>query len=154
MSIGAIFGSASAGVAQDRVGRRMTVIIACLVYLVGATVEVRAVSYGMLLSGRLVVGLAIGVFASTGPLFISEISPPSIRGQLVTANQLNVCIGILGGYIVNRYLPGWRYQLGFGIPFAAVLCFCFAFITPFSPRWLVAQHRCVGYCRRNGFNCT
>lgn len=68
-------------------------VIASLIYIAGALTEFFAHSYGVLLLGRIIVGVGIGYFSSTVPLYIAELAPTSIRGKLVTANQLNVCIG-------------------------------------------------------------
>lgn len=143
MTIGAIPGSATAGLLQDWIGRKATVVLACVIYIAGAAVEFfsHGHSFEMLLTGRIVVGLGVGWLSSTVPMYIAELSPAHIRGMLVTSNQLNICIGILLGYLVDAFVTNWWVQLGCGILLAAPLILSFLFVTPMSPRWLAAQGR-------------
>ena len=91
--------------------------------------------------GRIITGLAVGLYSSTIFLYSAELSPPHIRGKLATCNQLMVCVGILLGFVVDKYIVDWRHALASGIPVAALLCLCFVFVTPRSPRWLVKKGR-------------
>jgi len=118
-------------------------VLACIVYIGGAAIEFFSHnhSFEMLLSGRIVVGLGVGWLSSTVPMFIAELSPAHIRGMLVTSNQLNICIGILVGYLVDRFVTHWWVQLGCGAFLAGPLILSFLFVTPMSPRWLAAQGR-------------
>jgi sugar porter (SP) family MFS transporter len=141
-AIGATFGALLAGWPQDALGRRITLIVACCIYGGAVTVSVTAGSFVQLFVGRLVTGLAIGLFSSTAPMYISELAPPAIRGTLVTVNQVCICSGILLGYGVGKLFgTNWRLMLGSGLPIAAVLLLAFVFVTPFSPRWLVTKGR-------------
>lgn len=188
ITIGAFFGTASSGIPQERLGRKFTLVVASAIYIVGVVIEIVAPSYAILVTGRIVVGVGVGWFAATVPMYIAELSPSSIRGRLVTANQvrpcsrerhghgaqacgpeaperpycscpavskprasqLNICIGILLGYVVNWGFAGgasppsvdaWRWILGVGIVPAGALFLAFLLITPPSPRWLAKQHR-------------
>lgn len=142
-AIGATVGASLAGFPQDWLGRRLTLVIACVVYGGAVTVSVTSASFAQLCAGRLITGLAIGLFSSTGPMYISELAPPAIRGSLVTVNQVCICVGILFGFAVGKIFPTtqWRYMLAFALPVAALLLLAFAFVTPFSPRWLVTKGR-------------
>ena len=73
--------------------------------------------------------------------YSSELSPPHIRGKLATTNQMWVCVGVLLGYVVDKYITNWRFALASGIPIAVLLCLCFLIVTPRSPRWLVKKGR-------------
>ena len=141
-AIGATVGALLAGWPQDALGRRITLIIACCIYGGAVAVSITAASFVQLFAGRLVTGLAIGLFSSTAPMYISELAPPRIRGMLVTVNQVCICSGILLGYAVGKLFgTNWRYMLASGLPIAAVLLLAFTFVTPFSPRWLVTKGR-------------
>ena len=75
-------------------------------------------------------------------MYIAELSPPSIRGKLVTCNQIAICTGILLGFVVDKLLvPQWRLMFVAGLPLAVLLLLSFIFITPFSPRWLMTKGR-------------
>nr|WP_234403543.1 sugar porter family MFS transporter [Halarchaeum acidiphilum] len=113
------------------------------VFFGGSLVMAAASDVYWLIGGRVVVGLAIGVASVVGPLYISEIAPPAIRGSLVSFNQLAVTIGILCAYFVNYAFSGagaWRYMLGAGMVPAAVLALGMAYM-PESPRWLFENGR-------------
>lgn len=85
--VGATIGSILAGLLQDRIGRRFSLILSCIVYIGATIVSYSANSFAMLAGGRLQTGFAIGIFSSTVPMYIAELSPPSIRGKFVTVNQ-------------------------------------------------------------------
>src|SRR3546814_9827008 len=76
------------------------------------------------------------------PLYIAELSPPSVRGKMVSINQLAIVIGILLAYLSNYYLASWeenwRWMFGSGA-LPAILFFAFVFLVPESPRWLLAN---------------
>jgi sugar porter (SP) family MFS transporter len=141
--VGAIFGAAVGGRLADRLGRRRLMVAGASVFFGGSVVMGLAPSVSWLVVGRLVVGFAIGVASMVGPLYISEIAPPKIRGSLVSLNQLAVTSGILLAYLVNYAFKGpggWRWMFGSGVVPAAVLALGMLFM-PESPRWLVEQGR-------------
>ena len=131
-----------AGFAQERLGRRRTLALCCVAYVAATLVSFTAQSFAQLAAGRVLTGASVGVFSSTAPMYIAELSPPSRRGQLVTVNQVCICTGLLLGYFASALIPGdWRWQLLSGAPLALVLCAVFVFVMPFSPRWLMMKGR-------------
>lgn len=142
MPVGATLSCPFAGILQDVFGRRITLIIAAVFYIAAVSVSSTAHGYSQLVAGRVLTGMAIGVFSSTAPMFISELSPPSMRGRLGAVNQMCICIGIMVGYISCKVLGSdWRWQFMAGAPVAMLLAAAFIFITPFSPRWLLTKGR-------------
>ena len=142
MPIGATAACLVAGLLQDGLGRRVTLVLASLVYIASALLSHWAVDFAMLAGARLLTGVSIGVFSSTVPMYIAELAPPQLRGTLVTLNQVSICTGILLGYMVDKFLtPYWRWELVAGLPIAVTVLLCFLFVTPFSPRWLLAKGR-------------
>jgi MFS family permease len=103
----------------------------------------QASGFCVLLLGRLVTGFGIGITSLIVPLYIAEISPPNIRGALITIGQVMTSIGILVSYIVTFAFAeqkNWREMFGFGfIPLAIFLLGLF--FVPESPLWV------KGYCR-------
>ncbi|RCH81887.1 myo-inositol transporter [Rhizopus azygosporus] len=140
-TFGAIFGGFFAGVFTDRFGRRILVIISSLVFIAGALIMALARSFPVLLIGRIVVGLGVGIASMIVPVYVSELSPKSIRGRLNTLNTLVVTFGQVIAYVMNiafsRVPDGWRYMFGIaGIP--ALFQLIIMPFLPESPRRSVA----------------
>lgn len=136
--IGCIVASAVAGTIADRIGRRLTLFGAGVVFLMGAVVSALAPNEGVLLCGRFVVGIGIGLSSVVAPLYISEVAPAQTRGGLVSLYQFAITVGILGAYLVDYSLAGagqWRWMLG--LAFIPSLILMGGMIRmPESPRYL------------------
>ena len=142
--LGAIFG----GVPGDKYGRRDSLRIMAVLYVVSALGSCLAWDWYSLLFFRFIGGLGIGGSSVLGPLYIAEIAPASWRGRLVGFFQFNVVAGILVAYLSN-YLIGlagfgmdseWRWKLGVSAA-PAVFFFLMLYVIPRSPRWLATQGR-------------
>lgn len=141
---GAMFGPFLAGFLTDLLGRKKINIIASVVFVVGSILVASAYTISMLIGGRLLLGLAIGIVAATVPLYLAELSPKDQRGKLVTFFQLAITVGILLSYVVGygfeSYANAWRLMFWAGfIP--AILLFLGMLFVPESPRWLIAKGR-------------
>jgi sugar porter (SP) family MFS transporter len=137
--IGAVVGAAIAGPAADTYGRRLMILIAAGVFIVGALASAAAPGVEVLVLARIVIGVAIGLASAAAPVYISEVAPPESRGRLVSFFQLAVTIGILVAYLVGLafdHVEGWRWMLGLGCVPALALAFGMVRM-PQSPRWLV-----------------
>lgn len=99
--LGAVCGAALSGRITDLRGRKRTIFGTACLFAVGSILCAVATNIGVLIAGRIAVGLAIGVASYTAPLYIGEIAPPKLRGGLVTLNQLAITVGILLAYIVD-----------------------------------------------------
>lgn len=143
VTLGALFGSLAAGELSDRIGRKKTVLAAALLFIAGALIQASAPGTAILVVGRLIVGVGVGVAAVAAPLYGSEMASAGRRGRLVSAYQLAITIGIFLAYLVNGMLshdPAWRLMLGLSaIP--GIFLALFALVAPESPRWLVKQGR-------------
>jgi len=144
---GTIIGSIFAGIPGDRYGRRDSLRVMAILYVLSALGCGFAFGWNSLVFFRFVGGLGIGGSSVLGPMYIAEISPAAWRGRLVGFFQFNVVVGILLAYLSN-YLIGlagfgaaeWRWKLGVSaIPATAFLLMLFGI--PRSPRWLVAKGR-------------
>lgn len=141
--VGGILGALINGIVADRLGRKLMVQGAALIFIAGAAASALSPSAGALLASRFVLGLALGAVSASAPLYIAEISPAAGRGRLVTLFQLAITIGIMLGYFVDRALTGsgnWRLMLGSSALPALILLFGM-FILPHSPRWLIKMGR-------------
>ncbi|CAN0364705.1 unnamed protein product [Ectocarpus fasciculatus] len=119
--VAAVTAAVSGGPAMERWGRRPVILLAAVIFTVGAVILAAATSYGTLVGGRLVVGVGIGLASLTTPVYIAEASPSHIRGKLVTLNTLFITVGQVVAGIVDGLFSdtdgGWRYMLGLsGVP--------------------------------------
>ncbi|GJU11698.1 inositol transporter 4 [Tanacetum coccineum] len=141
---GAIVGAAFGGWMNDRFGRKKSILCADLLFIVGSVVMALAPNPWVIIVGRLLVGLGVGIVSMTSPLYISEASPARIRGALVSTNGLLLTGGQFLSYLINLAFaktPGnWRWMLGIaGVPpLVQFILMCFL---PESPRWLYRQDR-------------
>lgn len=142
--LGTIVGSISAGLPADRIGRRNSLFIAAVLYLISALGCALAPSWAILVASRFVGGIGVGLASVLSPMYIAEVSPSRLRGRLVALAQLNIVIGIVVAYFSNDALismeNNWRYMFGVeAIP--AALFLALLFFVPRSPRWLVSRER-------------
>ena len=141
--VGAVVGALAAGRISDWIGRRRTVLITALVFIVGVLLAAFTPTYPTLLVARIIIGLAVGSASMVVPLYIGEIVPPRVRGGLVSLNQLAITVGILGSYLIDYGLSGtgnWRLMFGLAaIPAAAL--FLGMLFQQESPHWLIRQGR-------------
>jgi len=136
-----------AGFPGERIGRRDSLRLMAILYLISGLGCAAAWSWPSLVAFRFLGGLGIGGSSVLGPMYIAEIAPAKLRGRLVGVFQFNVVFGILLAYFSN-YLIGlrglgaaeWRWELGVtAIP--AALFFLMLFGIPRSPRWLAKKGR-------------
>lgn len=144
--VGAIIGAAISGWIGDTYGRRLSIVIADLFFILGAIIMAAAPDPYVLILGRLLVGLGVGIASITAPIYIAEASPSEIRGALVSTNTLMTTGGQFLSYVVNlafTEVPGtWRWMLGAaGLP--ALLQLVLMLFLPESPRWLFVKNKQV-----------
>jgi sugar porter (SP) family MFS transporter len=141
---GAAIGAATAGYLSDRNGRRLVILGAGLLFIAGAIISAVAQGVVVLVIGRFLVGLAIGVASMLTPLYLAEISPARVRGAIVSLNQLCITGGILVSYLVGFVLAsssdGWRWMLALGA-LPGIILAAGMLVLPESPRWLAGRGR-------------
>jgi len=144
---GTVIGSMLAGYPGERLGRRDSLRLMAILYLISGLGCAFAWNWPSLVAFRFLGGLGIGGSSVLGPMYIAEIAPARLRGRLVGLFQFNVVFGILLAYFSN-YIIGtrglgateWRWELGVtAIP--AALFFLMLFGIPRSPRWLAKKDR-------------
>jgi sugar porter (SP) family MFS transporter len=141
--VGAVAGALVAGRVADRIGRHPTVMATALVFIAGVLLAAFTPTYPVLLVARIIIGLAVGSASMIVPLYIGEIVPPSIRGGMVSLNQLAITTGILGSYLIDYGLSStsnWRLMFGLAVIPAAALFIGMLFQNE-SPHWLIRQGR-------------
>ncbi|PAN44251.1 hypothetical protein PAHAL_9G028800 [Panicum hallii] len=139
---GALGGSILAYRVADFLGRRIELVTAAALYILGALVTGFAPNFVALIIGRILYGIGIGLAMHGAPLYIAETSPSQIRGTLISLKELFIVLGILFGYLIGSLeidkVGGWRYMFGFGAPLAAVMALGMWSLPP-SPRWLLLR---------------
>ena len=150
--IGTVIGSLIGGIPTEKYGRKVTLYMVAIAYLLSAIGTAYAVDWSIFLIFRFLGGLGVGVSSVVAPMYISEIAPPAKRGQLVAMFQFNIVFGILMAYLSN-YLLGnigdnaWRWMLGVqAIP--SVLFLATILAIPESPRWLILKKGLVDSARK------
>jgi len=149
LNLCALVGSLAAGRTSDYIGRRYTILLASVLFMVGAILMGYGPNYAILVVGRCVGGVGVGFALMIAPVYSAEISSASSRGFLTSLPELCIGIGILLGYVSNFFLGkltlklGWRVMLGVAaLPSLALALVILAM--PESPRWLVMQGRLEG----------
>jgi sugar porter (SP) family MFS transporter len=145
--LGTVVGAMTAGIPGQRFGRRDSLRVMAVFYVVSALGCAFAWNWSALILFRFIGGLGIGGSSVLGPMYIAEIAPAQWRGRLVGFFQVNIVVGILLAYLSNAVIDTmrlgpteWRWQLGISaVP--AILFLVALFGIPRSPRWLVMQSK-------------
>jgi len=157
--IGCLFGSLFSGIMSERWGRKPSLLAAALTFAISSICTGFAGSFATMVLWRMAGGLAIGLASSLAPMYIAEVAPAEIRGQLVCLNELTIVIGILSAQVANwliarpvadasaaAILTSWNGQQGWRLMFAATAVPAILFLlgmlfVPESPRWLAMRGR-------------
>lgn len=151
---GAVFGTLISGILSSRLGRRRTILVSAVIFIVGSLACALAPGEHALIAARFFLGIAVGVASFTTPLYLSEISPQSVRGSMISMYQLMITIGIMLAFLSNTWLASyatfggvtgghWRLMLGI-IAIPAAIMFLGVLFLPESPRWLFLKGRKEG----------
>jgi sugar porter (SP) family MFS transporter len=157
--VGCVVGVSGAGWLSDKYGRKNVLLFAATLFTVSAVGCALIYSFSALVLYRFLGGMGVGMASMLSPMYISEMSPPAIRGRMVALYQLAIATGILGSYFINAWLLNqsighelfvnnklilifktevWRAMLGMeAIP--AFLFFVLLLTVPESPRWLTIK---------------
>ncbi len=141
MMFGAAVGAIGSGWLSSYLGRKKSLMIGAVLFVVGSLWSAFAPNPEMLIVSRILLGLAVGIASYTAPLYLSEIAPEKIRGSMISLYQLMITIGILGAFLSDTafsYSGSWRWMLGV-ITFPALLLLVGIIFLPNSPRWLAAK---------------
>jgi len=152
--IGCAVGAFFAGRLADVIGRRMVMILAAVLFVVGALIQGLTGDHTIFVIARFAGGMAVGAASVLSPLYISEMAPANIRGRLTTVQQVMIITGLTAAFVVNYFLAqsagdslaeiggreAWRWMyLAQAVP--AVVFLVALFFIPESPRYLVSRGR-------------
>lgn len=158
--IGCLAGSVISGAVSDRWGRKRLLLLAAFLFAISSILTGWSGRFETFVLWRIAGGIAIGIASNVSPLYIAEITPATLRGRMVSINQLTIVLGVMGAQFVNWMIAdrvtirataqllreSWNGQFGWRWMFTAValpsLVFLIgAFYVPESPRWLVRVGR-------------
>lgn len=155
--LGCLIGVVISGGLSDKYGRKFMMILAAIVFGLSAFGTGAATTLDVFILFRVISGVGIGIASNISPMYLSEVSPPAVRGKFVAVYQLAIVLGILSAQIVNwliarPVIPGedilasWNGQMGwrwmFWAPvFPSIVYLLLAFVVPESPRWLVSKEK-------------
>lgn len=144
MPLGAMLGSIMMTPLNEYFGRKMSIIISCLWYTVGAGLCAGSHTYSMMYAGRFLLGIGVGIEGGCVGIYISESVPARVRGNLVSLYQFNIALGEVLGYAISAIFydvhGGWRFMLGSSLVFSTALMVGMFFL-PESPRYLVHKNK-------------
>ncbi|CAL1282646.1 unnamed protein product [Larinioides sclopetarius] len=140
--IGAFFASFVGGNIVDSWGRKVGISVSCVLFIIGAIILFFSVNIVMLTVGRFVVGTAVSLSVTAECTYISEISPPSRRGMMVSLNEVGITAGFLLAYLINYIFitidNGWRYMFG-AAAILAIIQACGVAFMPYSHHYLLLK---------------
>ncbi|KTD75142.1 sugar porter family MFS transporter [Legionella waltersii] len=142
--LGCVFGIPISGFISDRLSRRFLLKVVALGFIFGTGLCALATNLTVLIAGRFIIGVCIGIASFIVPLFIAEIAPPENRGALVLLNGVAITFGQALAFLIGYYLHdyssmSWRYLFWIGcIP--AFIMFMGMFFVPHSPRWIMKKY--------------
>ena len=144
---GAAVGALTGGRMADKLGRRGSLLVCALLFLLGALGCAVAPTVTFMIAARIVLGLGVGAAAVTCPLYLAEMAPANMRGRMVTINELMIVTGQMLAFAINALLDAlihdnevWRTMLGIAsVPALALLAGML--MLPESPRWYAIRGR-------------
>lgn len=139
----AAISSLMGGWLADKIGRRRCILTSSVVFSLGGVLMGAAPTQEVLLVGRIICGLGIGLASVVGPVYMAETSPLHLRGRLTTMWQMLINFGVLVSSLIAAAFSyvhpyGWRIMLGLSALPGIVQFVGFLFM-PESPRWLVSK---------------
>ncbi|OAA63460.1 General substrate transporter [Niveomyces insectorum RCEF 264] len=144
--LGAFVGCIFMPYLADKISRKWALTVVVVIFDIGAIIQTSAQSYGALVAGRAIGGIGVGTLAMGAPLYISEISPPNLRGTLLVLESISIVSGVVIAFWITygtQYMSGeaaFRLPMGLQMICATVLGVSIHFF-PYSPRWLALVGR-------------
>ncbi|KAL5592359.1 hypothetical protein FOBRF1_013385 [Fusarium oxysporum] len=145
--IGCIMGTIVSMLFGDKLGRKRSILIGCVILIVGAILQTSSYSLAHMIVGRIVAGIGNGMNTIAIPIWQAETASAHNRGKLIVLQLVTNIFGIVITNWMNygfTYIPdspiSWRFPLGFQC-FFAIITMALVFVSPESPRWLVMKDR-------------
>ena len=138
---GCVLGSFAAGQLTDRLGRKRMLVWVAVLFALTSVATAAAPTFTLFIGARFLGGIAVGGVSLLSPMYVSEVSPPSIRGRMGTFYQMSIITGILISYCINYLLrntgeANWRWMFLTGA-LPSLLFLILISLAPETPRFLV-----------------
>src|ERR1700691_745665 len=142
---GCVIGCAVAGRITDKIGRKRVLLAVAVLFAVTSAATGLAWNFGSFLAARFLGGLAVGAVSLVSPMYVSEISPPAVRGRMGALYQMSIVTGILVSFCINYLLrdmgaDNWRWMFITGVVPSAIF-FILLLRAPETPRFLALLGR-------------
>ncbi|KAK9312316.1 general substrate transporter [Lipomyces starkeyi] len=146
MAVGSFVGSLTSSFLGDKLSRKVSIQIGAVLWCFGATIQSASNGVAMLIVGRAIAGLCIGLTSTLVPIYQAEIAPRKFRGRVVGVQTLASTCSIMIQYFIQYGCSFINSEAAFRIPWAiqiipAVILFIGLFFFPYSPRWLASKDR-------------
>jgi len=144
LSAGTFFGALFGGNLADWIGRRLSIMSACVIFAAGVAVQVASSSIGVLVAGRVIAGFGVGLVSAIVIMYMSEIAPKAVRGAIVSGYQFAITIGIFLASLVDQATHNRNNATSYRVPISiqfvwAFILFVGLFFLPESPRYWVKK---------------
>ncbi|KAI9930496.1 hypothetical protein MW887_011250 [Aspergillus wentii] len=146
MAGGSWLGALMSGFISDHLGRKTSIMVGSVIWCIGSIIVCAAQNIPMLIVGRVINGLSVGICSAQVPVYISELAPPAKRGRVVGLQQWAITWGIMIMFYISygcTYIDGTAsFRIPWGLQMIpAILLFLGMLILPESPRWLARKDR-------------
>lgn len=125
MPLGAVGGAILLSPSNEYLGRKWSIVVACVFYTIGAALEAGSINYGMIIAARVILGIGVGLEGGTVPVYVAETVERRLRGNMVSLYQFNIALGEVLGYAVAAMFlsvkGNWRYILGSSLIFSTIM---------------------------------
>ncbi|KAJ1326265.1 MFS transporter SP family sugar:H+ symporter [Microdochium nivale] len=139
-------GALVSGWLTDRFGRKSSIQIGSIIWVIGCIITCASMNIPMLIVGRIICGFSVGICSAQVPVYISEQAPPSKRGRLIGMQQWAITWGIAIMYFICYACSFLEHDAAFRVPwgvqaFPAFILGIGLIFLPESPRWLAKKDR-------------
>ncbi|OEU14456.1 MFS general substrate transporter [Fragilariopsis cylindrus CCMP1102] len=143
--MGGTIGAACGGSVCDRIGRKTSIILTDIIFIVGSLWLYFSSSYEQVIVGRFIIGIGIAISGIADVSYLHECSPIQYRGSIVSVNEACISLGFLLAYISGFIFSSHEkeeWRIVFGIAgFLAAIQFIGMLLLPESPEWLIEKGR-------------
>jgi len=134
------------GYLSDNLGRKKAIMVGSVIWVIGCIIVSASQNIAMLIVGRVINGMCVGICSAQVPVYISEVAPPTKRGRLVGLQQWSITWGIMIMFYISYGCSFIHGTAAFRVPWAlqmipAILLFFGMMFLPESPRWLARKDR-------------